>query len=130
MGRGLQGGGEQAAALSLEPVELVEESDLAVGIELIDVIDRQLQRVLHASQRRVAGGIVDFKTAGGEQMAFSRSRFAPQVAGERAAGEPGGEFGQRLRIAASDEIIQRRRVGGQQIEQQLLHDEVSEERIG
>lgn len=73
---------------------------------------------------------MDFKTAGGKQMAFPRSCFAPQVAGERAAGEPGGEFCQRLRIAAGDEIIQRRRVGGQQIEQQLLHDEVSEERIG
>ena len=109
-------------------IDAAADPTLAGFIEGINVVDGDrfvAGDVGATGQRRVGGGVDQDESAGDQQVALAGAGLAPQVQRRRAveAGQPVGESGQRRGIVAGDEIVERRRVGGQQVEQELAHGE-------
>jgi hypothetical protein len=91
-----------------QPVEMVEQGDLARVVSAVDVVDGQLFAFRGAFQRRVEGGIDIGEAAGQQQVRAARTGFSPQaerrVAGR--AGQPASQGGDGFRVAAGDEVVQ------------------------
>ena len=121
------GSGEQAAADGLEAVEAVEQRDLALAVECLHIVDGDEGGVLgQPGQGRIVLGVGTGGTAGCQQVGLAGTGISPQEqAGVRCCrSQPAGEPGQRLGIAAGGEILQRRRLGGDEVKDELAHGRV------
>jgi len=102
---------------------MVEQGDLADLVQGIDVVDRELLGRRGAGQSWIERRIDQRESARLQQVRAAAAGFAPQA--ERGvtpfAGQPAGQGGDRFRIAAGDEVVERRRAFRQQVENQLAH---------
>ena len=100
----------------------MEQRDLCFGTELLDIIGHQ-QRCVAVEAAMRATSSVCRACRSLEQVRASAASLTPQINKSlSSSGHGGAQMQQRLRVAAHDEIIERRRGRGGDIQRELLHE--------
>ena len=108
---------------------MVEQADLARAAQRLDVVDGNeghvcVQRAEVRVRCRIHIGVGTLGAASAQQVSLAGTGFTPQEQAGFAIfrRQPGGQRRQSVSIAAHREILQRRWVVGNEVEDQLAHD--------